>query len=453
MLQPKKLNTGHYRTTTGKVVIWGTPEYKKAYDKGEVVTDKGVKSPITIQGQKLKEVVVKNNYKRNWLKQYKDKIIEENKDAGILGAIIGTPVSAIASLPQLMGMKALTGEMKRPSEVVGFKDTGKWLDSPTSFGKNLSNTALDLVTDPANLIGAGVLTKENTLAKLGKTSVSAELKEGLHSNSFLDMFKSKPKEVPFIKAESNYTVPDTNYYSFLGEPVNLSKRQTFQTKEVDKEVSNWFNNKETYTKFIKEGGNKESYQKMIDNINTPVYSVDNTPGGSAGFLSDEGVSFVFDPSNTSLRTPEHLEQVPSIALHEKYHQSKIVDKDKETSLLPELWQQIEDLTNSKSYEKGSLSNYMRSPTEVYSKIGEIRQKAKILPGEIFSQETLEKAAGVIKNKEGKLTDFGKLPVSYFKNKEKWLNLINKMPALVPGAIGVGVLQQQKENSNWLDNLR
>ena len=59
----KKLDAGHYRTTTGNVVIWGTPEYKKAYDKGEVITDKGVKSPVTIQGQKLKEVVVKNNYK------------------------------------------------------------------------------------------------------------------------------------------------------------------------------------------------------------------------------------------------------------------------------------------------------------------------------------------------------------------------------------------------------
>ena len=107
MLQPKKkLDTGHYRTTTGNVVIWGTPEYKKAYDKGEVITDKGVKSPVTIQGQKLKEVVVKNNYKRNSLEQYKDKIIEENKDSGVLGATMGTPISAVTSLPQLFATKA-----------------------------------------------------------------------------------------------------------------------------------------------------------------------------------------------------------------------------------------------------------------------------------------------------------------------------------------------------------
>ena len=49
-----KLGAGKYYTTTGDIVDWGTPEYEEAYNRGEVVTDEGGRSPIA-----LKEVVVK----------------------------------------------------------------------------------------------------------------------------------------------------------------------------------------------------------------------------------------------------------------------------------------------------------------------------------------------------------------------------------------------------------
>ncbi len=164
----EKAQTGY---TTGDKVEYGTPEYTEAYNRGEVVTDKGVRSPIA-----LDEVVIQNNYKRPrgvW-EQYADKIAEENKDAGLLGAIIGTPISAITSLPQLMGMKALTGEMQRPSEA---------MDIQNPYGA----FAVDALADPANLIGVGELTalgraaKAESLATLGKgVNVAGQIsKQGL----------------------------------------------------------------------------------------------------------------------------------------------------------------------------------------------------------------------------------------------------------------------------------
>jgi LysM repeat protein len=164
----EKAQTGY---TTGDKVEYGTPEYTEAYNRGEVITDKGVRSPIA-----LDEVVIQNSYKRPrgvW-EQYADKIAEENKDAGLLGAIIGTPISAITSLPQLMGMKALTGEMQRPSEA---------MDIENPYGA----FAVDAVTDPANLIGVGELTalgrvaKAESLAALGKgVNVAGQIsKQGL----------------------------------------------------------------------------------------------------------------------------------------------------------------------------------------------------------------------------------------------------------------------------------
>jgi hypothetical protein len=56
-----KLGAGKYYTTTDDIVDWGTPEYEEAYNRGEVVTDEGGRSPIA-----LKEVVVKGKKKKKW---------------------------------------------------------------------------------------------------------------------------------------------------------------------------------------------------------------------------------------------------------------------------------------------------------------------------------------------------------------------------------------------------
>jgi hypothetical protein len=154
---------GYEKAQDGTQVKYGTPEYTEAYNKGEVVTDEGVRSPIA-----LDEVVIQNNYRRprGFWEQYADKIVEENKDAGLLGAIIGTPISAITSLPQLAATYGITGEMQRPSET---------MDIENPYGA----MAVDVVTDPANLVGAGILTKEKALARL-----AASKESGLLSNAY-----------------------------------------------------------------------------------------------------------------------------------------------------------------------------------------------------------------------------------------------------------------------------
>jgi hypothetical protein len=147
--QPKMISQN------GNQVKYGTPEYEEAYNKGEVLSSTGERSPIA-----LDEVTVQNTYKKdkNWLEQYADKITEENKDAGVMGAIFGTPLSAITSLPQMFATKAITGEMQRPSEA---------MDIQNPYGA----FAVDAVLDPANLVGAGMYGKAEGLANLSKTSL------------------------------------------------------------------------------------------------------------------------------------------------------------------------------------------------------------------------------------------------------------------------------------------
>jgi hypothetical protein len=145
-----------------KTVKYGTPEYEAAYNRGEVITEDGQRSPIA-----LDEVVVQNNYKRprGFWEQYRDKIVDENKDSELLGAVIGTPISAITSLPQLAMMKGITGKMERPSKAWGFNNQERAFKSPISFGKHASNFVLDAVTDPFNLVVAGALSTGRNLSK------------------------------------------------------------------------------------------------------------------------------------------------------------------------------------------------------------------------------------------------------------------------------------------------
>jgi hypothetical protein len=180
----------------GKQVKYGTPEYTEAYNKGEVITDEGERSPIA-----LDEVVIQNNYKRDrgFWEQYRDKIVEENKDASILGVIMGTPIYAIASLPQMAATYAFTGKAERPSEAMNIQNP--W-----------GAMAVDMVADPANLIGAGILTKEKALARLAKSTESGLLSKAPKLNPWA--FKPKPEN--FYK---QIEVPKSN----LQSEINWSK--------------------------------------------------------------------------------------------------------------------------------------------------------------------------------------------------------------------------------------
>lgn len=230
---------------TGTQVKYGTPEYEEAYNRGEVITDEGGRSPIL-----LDEVVVQNNYKRNFWERYRDKIIEENKDASPLGAILGGTTSAVFSLPQLAMMDALTGKTQRPSEAMDIQNP-------------IGALAIDAITDPTNLIGAGILTKEKALARLSNLkNINAEGKifSGMN-NELNNMAIRNTKNYMAKRTPSNTPLPKElePYISRIGEPSISREEEVFrnvmgtQYREA-KELQN--------TKFLDSEGN------LISNPNT-----------------------------------------------------------------------------------------------------------------------------------------------------------------------------------------
>jgi hypothetical protein len=133
-------------------LIYGSPEYKKAYDENRVAYYD--EDSDTYINQELAPIEVAGRAKeKGFWQKYADKIVEENRGASPLEAAIGVPISAVASLPQMAATYAFTGEAERPSEAMNIENPYLALGA-------------DVALDPLNFIGTGVLTKEKALSKL-----------------------------------------------------------------------------------------------------------------------------------------------------------------------------------------------------------------------------------------------------------------------------------------------
>ena len=194
-----KLGAGKYYTTTGDIVDWGTPEYEKAYNRGEVLSEDGVRSEVTLEGGVLPEVVLQNNYKDGFWGQSRKKYIKDNEGAGLLSAI-GSVATYPLSVPQHALTYLTTGKVQDPSEAWGHNTNEGWFDSPAAFGRNLDDAALNIILDPVNLIGAGILTKENALSKLGKIKKLPNASKNLKTN-IVEQLKVNKKNIS--NAENN----------------------------------------------------------------------------------------------------------------------------------------------------------------------------------------------------------------------------------------------------------
>lgn len=169
---------GLVKAQVGKEVKYGTPEYEEAYNKGEVITDEGVRSPIL-----LDEVVVKGK-KRNkgFWEQSRDAYLEEHQDDGLLGAI-GSVVTYPLGVAQQAMMYGLTGKVQKPSTALGIKN--KW-----------GAAATDIVADPL-VFAEGLIKGVGAVSDVAKAANEGKVlsRIGSYGNDVIQASKiaGKPK--------------------------------------------------------------------------------------------------------------------------------------------------------------------------------------------------------------------------------------------------------------------
>jgi hypothetical protein len=156
----------------------------------------------------LPEVVVTPEAEeQGFWKQSIRSYLDENKDAGLLGAL-SSVVTYPLGLPQQAMMYGLTGKVQRPSEALGIKN-------------GLKALATDIIADPTNLLGVGIA---DDALKLSSKAGKFLTEETALKNAYkINPFAFKPNE--------------SNWYRQVGQSAINDALETGLVREVGEEVS------------------------------------------------------------------------------------------------------------------------------------------------------------------------------------------------------------------------
>lgn len=167
-------------------VTYGTPEYKKAYESGNIAAyDKDNDTYVA----SLPEVEIKAPSLQGQAS------VRKGHQEFLSGALESI------SIPQKMMMKGITGKQQLPSEAWGFDTENKSWYNP----KSLFNFAMDVVVDPLNLLGVGLLDDVGKQALKGVNKAGNKFLPNaykLNPNAF------KPNPDAFYRVVGNDAVED-----------------------------------------------------------------------------------------------------------------------------------------------------------------------------------------------------------------------------------------------------
>lgn len=270
------------------------------------------------------------------------------------------------SAPQYAMMEMLTGKQQAPSDAWGFQNTGGWLDSPTSFGKNLSNFGMDAVLDPMNLVGVGVaddLTEglirnaiEESLEQSSKSFREA-IRDGVVPIGYgLDRVLDIPENIKRVRKFGMQKKMPSDIKKLIDKHPDLTKRyfETLRTREAP-----W----NTYLGLSK-GGDNMQFTGIDPKTGFEKYKLSNVINP----LNPEEARYLSRDLTNSLRD---LDRSTIVAQDKTFDvmggHSQFLSPDKKSIMYRDIW----DLQPLKSKLKGK--------GKIAEKIGEF-EVSSLIPG-------------------------------------------------------------------------
>lgn len=260
-------------------VYYGTSEYEKAYNEGRLADFTNILDEVTVTPHDKKypfyQKLTPNEQK--WFNEHlnsNDPISRQlraraedgkgfNADKAkdfVKGWMMDLPLASLQAPQSAMveGIEAVRGnkynmlnaiepgKQRVPSETLGFDTTDKSWYHP----KSVANFALDTFTDPSIITAPGVALKKpiqkgiNTVLKNVDnipTSISPELRQGLQSQGFFDMFKKSKSavnlETPTINNLNTTLVNTSKNLEDLTYAKNWAKQYGYDLPENLKRIA------------------------------------------------------------------------------------------------------------------------------------------------------------------------------------------------------------------------
>ena len=152
-------------------------------------------------------------------------------------------LAGVIGAPQAVTMELLTGKQQTPSEAFGFQQPGGWLDSYSSFGKNLGNLAMDAVLDPVNLLGVGLVddVARGTARALSNPIIKETAQEFIPEKIVFDLmdesidpFKETLKNIKIDNTPSPFA-KDVRREAFKYQQLASDPRYLERVKNIDRD--------------------------------------------------------------------------------------------------------------------------------------------------------------------------------------------------------------------------
>jgi hypothetical protein len=172
-------------------------------------------------------------------------------------------LAGVMGAPQAVTMELLTGKQQTPSEAFGFQQAGGWLDSPSSFGKNASNLAMDVVLDPLNALGVGVADDlfRTGVKKITKDVLNNPLKVSEQASEQLLKNQNFPRSVSELTNTGFKKDPHFHYDAFRNKKRNIVDK--LNTNEGRRRLEN----------LVLNNPHLQSLNKTTDDL---IYDFENT---------------------------------------------------------------------------------------------------------------------------------------------------------------------------------
>jgi len=325
---------------------------------------------------------------------------------------------------QTVPMDYLTGKQQTPSEAWGFQQPGGWLDSPKSFGKNLSNFGMDAFLDPMNLVGVGVADDiaRTTIKNLGKKS----------SNNFYEIIDS-----PSYRELQDY---DPDYAKSISE----------QIKSGNTWLKDWFSNPATQKKMQELDFNKDP--KVRQNIEDFMSGKNIVKGDTDQFNFSGSEAGVYSPSKNravvDVMNPIFFEgkfSIPSTTVHEGTHllsRGDLAYGNEANNLVRDIFAS-DDFLYDLTKKSAGRSKMFDSP-EVHARIMQLRKNYGISPDQEVSKELVDKII------EDGISSKTPVAPSFFKqieNKDAFKKAFNSLPALAPVLGTASIIENSEKKKN------
>ncbi len=248
----------------------------------------------------------------------------------------------------------------------------------------------------------------------------------------VDRQRYSPDDIAVQEAWVRSYRSDIDAYDEAAYPENLEQairrpqadRRTVRSRKADADAMTWYVDPATTGRLNNYHAAPDVADKLRKNIDFPAFEAPLESGVG-------GLNLSYPEANrTWINQQLADEHYAQITAHEKNHQTELVATSRNTSLLPELYDELSNatkpLTEPVQTSSGELTlrqiEYLQRPGEMYSRLGEIRNVLGKKPGEHITLNELNEALPKVNHH---------LFVTH--NPVKLHDIINKAPALLPAA--------------------